>query len=180
MRGYTSNLSTIEINDERKDLSKMPTPGYVFRDGGPVPDDELEPKSVDGGPSSFLQMIRPSSGSTQSPTTGPPSTSTGSPMNTPTSSKSTLNPTTDSHALANADHDEKGAAHYAPEQHSVTNTGFDDQGAAQLGHNEPEVKDLGWNEHPQDVPKPLVGGLPNEELWLLVRRFNKVLQYLVL
>jgi len=61
---------------------------------------------------------------------------------------------TDSHDLANADHDEKGAA--------------------QLDHEQTEVKDLGWNEHHTDVPNPLVGGLPNEELWTLVRRFNKV------
>lgn len=65
-----------------------------------------------------------------------------------------MNASTDSHALAEADHDVKGAA--------------------QLNHSETEVKDLGWNEHPNDVPTPLVGGLPNEELWMLVRRFNKV------
>lgn len=59
-----------------------------------------------------------------------------------------------SHVLANQDHDEKGAA--------------------QFDHGQTEVKDLGWNEHVSDVPTPLVGGLPNEELWTLVRRFNKV------
>ena len=61
---------------------------------------------------------------------------------------------TDSHALANADHDEKGVA--------------------QIDHGQTGVRDLGWNEKPVDVPTPLVGGLPNEELWTLVRRFNKV------
>ncbi len=60
---------------------------------------------------------------------------------------------TESHALANADHDEKGAA-----QHD---------------HVANEVKNLGWNEKPQKIPQ-LVGGLPNEELWTLIRRFNKV------
>lgn len=59
-----------------------------------------------------------------------------------------------SHALATDDHDEKGLA--------------------QQDHNE-EVMDLGWNEKKQDIPTPLVGGLDNEELWLLVRRFNKVI-----
>ncbi|KAL3428452.1 hypothetical protein PVAG01_01960 [Phlyctema vagabunda] len=59
---------------------------------------------------------------------------------------------TESHALANADHDEKGAA--------------------QLDHGQTEVRDLGWNEKPEAIP-PLVGGLPNEELWTLIRRFNK-------
>jgi hypothetical protein len=61
---------------------------------------------------------------------------------------------TESHELANADHEEKGAA--------------------QLGHRQTEVRDLGWNDEPPDVPSPLVGGLPNEELWTLIRRFNKV------
>lgn len=60
---------------------------------------------------------------------------------------------TDSHALAMADHEVKGVA--------------------QLPHNE-EVQDLGWNEPESIIPAPLVGGLPNEELWKLVRRFNKV------
>ncbi|KAI4197563.1 MAG: hypothetical protein LQ346_002968 [Caloplaca aetnensis] len=70
-------------------------------------------------------------------------------MNTPTSSAG--DHPTDSHALANADHDEKGAAQ----------------------HNQHDgVKDLGWNDHPKDVPT-LVAGLDNEELWTLIRRFNK-------
>ncbi|RDL38821.1 Uncharacterized protein BP5553_03161 [Venustampulla echinocandica] len=60
---------------------------------------------------------------------------------------------TESHELANADHDQKGAA--------------------QLDHGQTEVRDLGWSEDPVDVPKPLVGGLSNDELWTLIRRFNK-------
>lgn len=46
-------------------------------------------------------------------------------------------------------------------------------GAAQIEHEE-EVVDLGWNEPKEHVARPLVGGLSNEDLWLLVRRFNKV------
>jgi hypothetical protein len=61
---------------------------------------------------------------------------------------------TDSHVLAHMDHEEKGVA--------------------QMDHGQTEVRDMGWNESPADVPSPLVGGLPNEELWTLVRRFNKV------
>lgn len=57
-----------------------------------------------------------------------------------------------SHALATDDHNEKGLA--------------------QQEHAE-EVLDLGWNERKQEVAEPLVGGMDNEELWLLVRRFNK-------
>ena len=58
---------------------------------------------------------------------------------------------TQSHALANADHEEVGAV--------------------QVAHSEPEVKDLGWDE---TAPASLVGGLSNDELWTLIRRFNKV------
>lgn len=58
--------------------------------------------------------------------------------------------------------------------HSLAGDDHEEKGAAQLAHGQTEVKDLGWNEHPTDVPMPLVGGLPNEELWTLVRRFNKV------
>ena len=84
-------------------------------------------------------------------------------QNTPTSSDSEKAARIDersptrSHALAagagSGDHDEKGVA--------------------QL-HDGVDVKDLGWRDHPKDVPAPLVSRLPNEELWTLVRRFNKV------
>lgn len=60
---------------------------------------------------------------------------------------------TASHALAVADHDEKGAA--------------------QIEHDA-EVQDLGWNEPKEQIASPLVGGMDNEELYMLVRRFNKV------
>jgi len=46
-------------------------------------------------------------------------------------------------------------------------------GASQEVHTEPEVRDLGWNAPIEEVARPLVGGLPNEELWTLIRRFNK-------
>ncbi|KAF1351628.1 hypothetical protein EJ07DRAFT_137528 [Lizonia empirigonia] len=45
-------------------------------------------------------------------------------------------------------------------------------GRAQVAHGQ-EVLDLGWNEPKEHVDSPLVGGLTNEEVWLLVRRFNK-------
>lgn len=66
---------------------------------------------------------------------------------------------TDSHALAQVEQEEKGAA--------------------QQGHDA-EVLDLGWNQHPNKVAKPLIDGLENEELWLLIRRFNKVRSYFVI
>lgn len=72
-------------------------------------------------------------------------------------SYSTADEPTASHALANADHDLKGVA--------------------QLDHDD-EVKDLGWYEAKDKIPAPLVGGIGNEELWLLVRRFDKVCIFL--
>ena len=63
---------------------------------------------------------------------------------------------TASHALAMADHDEKGLA--------------------QENHDN-EVKDLGWHESNEKIPSPLVGGLPNDDLWILIRRFNKVSEH---
>ncbi|KAJ7817477.1 hypothetical protein B0H13DRAFT_2457498 [Mycena leptocephala] len=59
--------------------------------------------------------------------------------------------------------------------HSITQSPTDkreEKGAAQEGHDA-EVLDLGWNRHPDEVAKPLIAGLENEELWLLIRRFNK-------
>jgi len=47
------------------------------------------------------------------------------------------------------------------------------QGVAQQYHDE-EVVDLGWNEPKELIAAPLVGGVDNEELWKLIRRFNKV------
>ncbi|KAI9843018.1 MAG: hypothetical protein M1837_006649 [Sclerophora amabilis] len=60
---------------------------------------------------------------------------------------------TASHAIAVADHEEKGAA--------------------QEDNDAIEVKDLGWHSDLQELPAPLIGGLPNGELWTLIRRFNK-------
>ena len=49
----------------------------------------------------------------------------------------------------------------------------EDKGASQIQHVGTEVNDLGWNDAPEQVPQPLVGGMKNEELWTLIRRFNK-------
>ena len=61
-------------------------------------------------------------------------------------------PTT-SHALAVADHDEKGRAQVAEGD---------------------KTQNLGWHEPDEHIPN-LVGGLANEDLWILIRRFNKVM-----
>ena len=49
----------------------------------------------------------------------------------------------------------------------------EEKGAAQIAHGQ-EVVNLGWNEPTEEVVNPLVGGLSNEDLWVLIRRFNGV------
>ncbi|PNP45527.1 hypothetical protein TGAMA5MH_02750 [Trichoderma gamsii] len=49
----------------------------------------------------------------------------------------------------------------------------ENKGASQTEHDEIEVKNIGWNKEPHHVPQPVVGGMRNEELWVLIRRFNK-------
>lgn len=39
---------------------------------------------------------------------------------------------------------------------------------------DPEVKDFGWNVPPDRVPAPLLNRLTNDDLYTLLRRFNKV------
>ncbi|KAI1802512.1 hypothetical protein F4811DRAFT_563169 [Daldinia bambusicola] len=56
--------------------------------------------------------------------------------------------------------------------HALATTDHEEKGLAQQEHEE-EVVDLGWNEKKHAIPAPLVGGLDNEDLWLLIRRFNK-------
>lgn len=60
---------------------------------------------------------------------------------------------TDSHALAATDPEEKGYA----QTHSASS-----------------VRDLGWHNDSDSIPRPLIAGLPNDDLWVLLRRFNKV------
>ena len=57
--------------------------------------------------------------------------------------------------------------------HALATSPTEETGLVQLGHNE-EVRDLGWNEPKEAIPAPLVGGMENEDLWVLVRRFDKV------
>ena len=54
-----------------------------------------------------------------------------------------------------------------------TDIPYKDKGASQIEHGDIEVKNLGWNEEARNVPRPLVGGLKNHELWTLIRRLNK-------
>lgn len=68
--------------------------------------------------------------------------------------KSELNAPTDSHALAHAEVEEASLIHTSP----------DDEATA----------DIGWQQQPHEFDEPIIGGIPNEDLWMLIRRFNKV------
>ncbi|KAK6341453.1 hypothetical protein TWF696_008527 [Orbilia brochopaga] len=66
-----------------------------------------------------------------------------------------------------------GSANAPSDSHALAAADTDLKGAAQIDHSDREVKDLGWNDPTEVIPKPLVGGLSNDELWTLIRRFNK-------
>ena len=109
----------------------MPTPGYVFRDGGATPPLDGRTTAVETHPE--LSRVTPRS---VAATHGP-----------------LAQKSSESHALATENHDLQGAAQEAGKEARVTN--------------------LGWQANAKDVAT-LVGGLPNEKLWTLIRRFNKV------
>lgn len=57
--------------------------------------------------------------------------------------------------------------------HALATDDHEDKGLAQQDHDD-EVLDLGWNQRKQEIAEPLVGGMDNQELWMLIRRFDKV------
>lgn len=69
--------------------------------------------------------------------------------------KSEIDAPTDSHALAHAEVEEPGLIHKSP----------DDE----------HTSDIGWQQQPHEFDEPIVGGIPNEDIWMLIRRFNKVM-----
>ena len=75
---------------------------------------------------------------------------------------------TASHALA-----EDSARLDPHSQPAALDSHLGEKGAAQTDHGDVEVRNLGWNGQVENVPAPLVGGLKNEDLWTLLRRFNK-------
>ena len=128
----------------------MPTPGYVFKDGQPIPDSDAPNQ-----PHEIGSEIQPKEIVSDNTTTSSQQAADSPAIASPSKLSYGIDAPTESHALAFG-HD------------------AEIKGAAQEHHFESEVKDLGWNDHPDNVPKPLVGGLQNEDLWLLVRRFNRV------
>ncbi|KAK4120583.1 hypothetical protein N657DRAFT_658271 [Parathielavia appendiculata] len=56
--------------------------------------------------------------------------------------------------------------------HALATDAKHDEGLVQRGHDK-DVLDLGWSEKKEGIAAPLVRGMENEHLWLLLRRFNK-------
>jgi hypothetical protein len=80
-----------------------------------------------------------------------------------------------------ANEDEHGRANHMSEEptlsHALANSSPSNprmKGAAQVDTSldDAEVRNLGWAK--AQMATPLIGGLNNEEVWMLVRRFNKV------
>jgi len=117
----------------------MPTPGYIFRDSGATPPNEVNSTTIETKPDAtqvnVIAAVAPP----------PPPAAAQNPLLEQKPSES--------HALATENHELKGAAQEAGKDAHTT--------------------DLGWQANAEGVAT-LVGGLPNEELWTLVRRFNKV------
>ena len=66
----------------------------------------------------------------------------------------------DSHDLAHRDHEIKGEVQKQP----ILESGA-------------QVKDLGWHKNVASMPDPLIGGVANDSLFAMIRRFNKVTSY---
>jgi hypothetical protein len=126
----------------------MSTGGVVYKDLHDIPDSQRNPTEQEEQQRSGL-LNTPLRNILPIPHTDP--------TKNEGKASSLRNTPTESHALA------LKAAEAVPHE---------EKGAAQVQH-ENEVVDLGWNEPKEHVAKPLVGGLGNEDLWLLVRRFNK-------
>lgn len=112
----------------------MPTPGYVFRDGGTTPPLEREPDSE------LRRRLQRGARARDAVRHGPLTQNTST-----------------SHQLAVGDTDTRGAAQRAGTLAGTTN--------------------LGWQKNAKGVDQ-LVGGIDNDDLWTLIRRFNKVSQWL--
>jgi len=140
--------------------------GVVYKDLRETPDDRL-PGNQPGNQPYRREVAHPT---TQEPTASHPKAhSTGVVYKD-------LLPTPDDRQAVNQPY-KREVAHSITQEptasHALAMAQPEIMGAAQLPNNE-EVKDLGWNEPKEDIVAPLVGGLDNETLWLLVRRFNKV------
>lgn len=62
----------------------------------------------------------------------------------------------------------------SPDSHELAQKHTDIAGAVQKNAPDTFVRDIGWHKSTDEIPDPLIGGLPNGKLFTLIRRFNKV------
>jgi len=63
-------------------------------------------------------------------------------------------------------------AHNTTTSHQLATGNHELQGTAQLAGKEDTTTNLGWQKDAKSIDT-LVGGISNEDLWMLIRRFNK-------
>ncbi|CAI7610773.1 unnamed protein product [Penicillium pancosmium] len=59
------------------------------------------------------------------------------------------------------------------DSHVLSQVEPDEKGASQLGGDSSEIIDLGWTKPVEHIEERLIAGLSNENLWMLIRRFDK-------
>jgi hypothetical protein len=59
------------------------------------------------------------------------------------------------------------------DSHVLSQVEQEDKGLIQKAGETADITDVGWN-NPADQAEPLIAGLSNEDLWMLIRRFDKV------
>lgn len=60
------------------------------------------------------------------------------------------------------------------DSHFLSQIKPDEKGASQLGGDSTEIIDLGWTKPVEHIDERLIAGLSNEDLWMLIRRFDRV------
>lgn len=154
----------------------MSGPGYVFKDSGMTPpaEEQLEktlpplPSSATNGRDDYNQHAETDFHSQQFSQNG---TTT-----VPTSYSSKL-PSSIAHLDPTPAIQEKTSAiikDLSPDSHELAQKPTAIVGAVQEDAPEAFVRDIGWHKSTDDIPDPLIGGLPNGKLFSLIRRFNKV------
>ncbi|KAJ5643654.1 uncharacterized protein N7484_006161 [Penicillium longicatenatum] len=59
------------------------------------------------------------------------------------------------------------------DSHVLSQVEQDEKGLSQQAGNAAEITDLGWSQPSKHFQQPIIGGLSNEDLWMLIRRFDK-------
>ncbi|KAG0159370.1 hypothetical protein PDIDSM_6892 [Penicillium digitatum] len=59
------------------------------------------------------------------------------------------------------------------ESHVLSQVEQDEKGLSQKAGDTEEITNVGWGESPDAIEEPFIAGLSNEDLWMLIRRFDK-------